>query len=408
MLGFKHVSLVTTLAFVVATPVAAQSIHGLVLNDSTSEPVPLAEVTLVDSLGHSVTHTVSDSDGRFRLQIGHGSYAFRVIKIGYAPTVTTAFEVGEAERELNVVVRVPVASALNSNDPYALTPVVVEGARTPRHLAPFYRSRVAGEGDYVLRDEFEQWKPQKVTDVIRRMRGFSIVSNSAYMTQLPDGSTDTRQYVISNSRRSGRCPPAVYLDGVRFGNPAMLDVDDLPVQALEAVETHPLAAGGCGSLRLWSRQPDPAEKSPFELGARYGGVLTGDGDVGSRLGLHLVTPFVGPTEFYSAFHFLLTGPHTELGPGNSSWQAHLALRLRPHSAFRPVYLGTGIFLFRPAPALRAPWSEEDGSLDIAHTLFTGLAVDVGPMRPFAEVHALNVFKFAERELRMFVGLGIEF
>ena len=333
------------LAFALSSPLAAQSINGLVLNDSTSEPVPLAAVRLVDSLGNSVAQTTSDAEGRFRLQVGLGSYAFQVNKLGYAPTITTQFEVEETEREMSIVVRVPVAGALNRNDPYALTPVVVEGARAPRHLAPFYRSRVAGEDDYMLRDEFEKWHPQKVTDVIRRMRGFSVVANSAYMTQLPDGSIDTRQFVVSNSRRSGRCPPTVYLDGVRFGGAEILDIDDLPVQALEAVETHPLAANGCGWLRLWSRQPDPGNQSPFEFGVRYGGVLNGGRDEGSRLGLHLVTPFIGPTEFYSAFHLMLSGPQTEFGSSNSSWQAHLAARVRPIPTFRAAYLGSGIYLF---------------------------------------------------------------
>ena len=124
------------LAFALSSPLAAQSINGLVLNDSTSEPVPLAAVRLVDSLGNSVAQTTSDAEGRFRLQVGLGSYAFQVNKLGYAPTITTQFEVEETEREMSIVVRVPVAGALNRNDPYALTPVVVEGAESASEVQP--------------------------------------------------------------------------------------------------------------------------------------------------------------------------------------------------------------------------------------------------------------------------------
>ena len=249
--------------------------------------------------------------------------------------------------------------------------------------------------------------PREVTDVIRRMRGFRIDVNPAYGMPLPCGWIDTRRIVIRNTRRLVLCSPSVYLDGVRFGDPGTLDIDDLPVDALEAVATYPAESSSCGSIMLWSRQPEPGEGSPFELGVRFGGALAGNSAARRRLGLHLVTPLIGPAEFYSAFHLLWNGAPGQVGPANSSWQAHLAARVRPFPASVPAYLGTGVYLFKPWLDSPTNWADGVPDIEVAHTVFASMTVELGPARPFAEVHVLDVFWFSGLDLQTFVGLGFQ-
>jgi hypothetical protein len=290
-----------------------------------------------------------------------------------------------------------------------MTPLVVREVRVPRHLDEFYRNRKTGRGDYLLREEFLRWNPREVTDVVRRMRGFTVDVNGNYGQLRPDGTVDTRKLVVTSTRQNKRCEPQVFLDGVRFGASGSTNIDDFLVDALDAVEAVPAIGSrhSCGSIRLWSRQPEPDERSPFELGVRYGGGISGNARDGSRMGLHLVTPLFGYFEFYSAFHVLVSGRQESPFMG-SGWQAHLTARAWLLSSPVPTYLGTGLVVIKPVTPQEVLWTDGPAEIESKHTVFAGTAFELGPTRPFAEVHVLDGFNFANVELHSFVGLGFKF
>jgi hypothetical protein len=78
----------------------AQTIQGTVVDDSTARPIDGASLTLLDAQGADVGHAPrrSDAAGRFVVQAGkHGTYRLRVMRIGYQPLTSKAFELADAE-----------------------------------------------------------------------------------------------------------------------------------------------------------------------------------------------------------------------------------------------------------------------------------------------------------------------
>lgn len=171
----------------------AQTIQGLLLSGATGEPVSGGEVALLDTLGGVVTTVQSDSGGAFALQVSAGRYAFRVRRLGYAPTLTEQLDVPQGAATIRVRIELVPADAVPTDQPYTLAPIIVEAQPVERYLAAFQRRRAEGLGDYVLRAEFEQWNPQDAGDVIRRMPGFVVRPNPSFGWLMPDGTADTRR-----------------------------------------------------------------------------------------------------------------------------------------------------------------------------------------------------------------------
>ncbi len=422
MLTTRILSALLILASTLLSLSHAQTIRGTVLDDSTSQAIAAAEVSVLDTLGIVVTQTISDSTGRFQVAVTPGDYLFRILRIGYTPTVTTVLHAATDANELSVVIRVPSTSAVVGRDAYALTPIVVEAPPADRYLASFYRHQEMGLGDFADRDEFEQWHPQQVTDVVRRMRGFTILPNAYYGIPLPDGSIDTREYIIDTPGRPHRsaasveCPPLIFLDGGLMGNSQRIDVNTLPLDVIEAVETYsrpiqtPLEyhrpGNDCGVIALWTRTAEPGDLgSPFEFGVRFGGTVAGGPFIGGRLGIHFVSKFVGPLEFYPAVYIITTALSSEQSYENSGWMAHIALRTRIRTGL-PLFVGSGLVLVKPDP----DYVDRLGNVDIdpAYSLFAGLTDDWGPTRPFLELHLLDFFAPSSIAAQAFMGMGFQF
>jgi hypothetical protein len=412
------------LTFTLLHSAYAQTIRGTVLDDSTSLPIATAEITILDTLGTIISQAISDSAGQFRFAVSPGDYAFRVLRIGYAPTVTTVLHAPNDADDVTVVIRVPSASALEAGDPYALTPVVVEAQPVQRFLATYHRHEALGMGDHLLREEFAQWNPQQVTDVVRRMRGFSILPNPNYGRPLPDGLVDMREYLIDvpgrpHHRTSAltECPPLIFLDGASLGNSQTVDINSLPLNAISAVEAYgrsletPVeymrASNDCGVIALWTRSGEPGQvSSPFELGVRFGGLVAGGAFVGGRLGIHLVTQFVGPLEFYPALYLVSSVLSSDQTPENSSWMAQVAVRATVLQSPFPLYVGSGLVLVKPDASYRAVLDEVD--IDPGYSIFTGLRHEMGVARPFVELHLLDFLAPSSTSAQAFLGIGFRF
>ena len=143
--------------------------------------------------------------------------------------------------------------------------VAADEFRNPK-LDGFSRRRRAGWGSHITREEFEEFAPMAVTDVLRRMPDVRIKPNPNY------GAGDSRRNLIESPRFAGRivggneCGMLYFLDGVPMGStedPAF-DLDRLIiVEHIEAIEvyagpsqtppelSHPGAA--CGVIAFWTR-----------------------------------------------------------------------------------------------------------------------------------------------------------
>ena len=163
----------------------------------------------------------------------------------------------------------------------------------------------------------------------------------------------------------------------------------------------------CGVIAFWSRAAHVGEvASPVEVGLRYGGDITGTGFGVGRLGVHLVTPLAGPTEFYAAAYFkskFLSGDETM---ENSGWVAQLAVRMTVAEKHVPLYVGTGLILKRPSSWYT--FGAQDSDIDLGNTVFAGLAVELGPVRPLVEMHVLDLWAFSGLDAQLITGAGFQF
>ena len=422
----RHLRLALALIFVCisATGLQAQTVQGLLISETTNDPVVGTEVTLRDSLERVLQRINTNGEGEFVFQTGPGSFTLRFQRVGYAPMVTEAFTVSESTDTLNLIFKIRPADVADRTLPYELTPMVVEAAHTPRYLANFERRRAQGLGDFVTRNEFERWQPRTANDVMRRMQGFYVEPNPNYGRTMRDGSIDMREYRIAvttlSHNRSGRyveCPPLVYLDGATVGNTRTFDVALVTIESIEAVEAYSLPAqippefnrfgSGCGVIAIWTRSGDPDVSSWVEFGVRYGASVLGSGLEWGRVGIHLVTRFVGPLEFYSAYHKVINLPKADGSWSNSGWQAQLAARIWPKRSQIPWYVGTGMMLTKRYLHYRG-YPADRPEIEVGYVVLTGAAVEIGPFRPFVELKLIDDFTFSTLETQVASGFGVRF
>jgi hypothetical protein len=89
--------------------VPAQTIRGVVLDDSTRMPVEGATVTLLNLRGTPASRppSRSDSAGRFSVYAAEaGRYRLRVVRIGYQPLTSGEIELGSAAVVVDVSLRI--------------------------------------------------------------------------------------------------------------------------------------------------------------------------------------------------------------------------------------------------------------------------------------------------------------
>jgi len=252
------------------------------------------------------------------------------------------------------------------------------------------------------------------------MQTCSSLPNPHHGLPFPDGSIDMRELIIDvHGRRHsgiGECPPLIYLDGTSMGNAQSIDINTLPLDAIEAVETfaRPVQTPAeyyrpgneCGVVALWTRTAASGDAgSPFELGLRYGGTVAGGPFTGGRIGVHLVSGFKGRFEFYPAVYLVSSAFSEAASLENSGWMVQIALRTMIRERTLPLYVGTGLLLMK-----RGPWfiEQQSSSIDASHTLFGGLKHELGPIRPFLELHVVDLFTFSTVSAQTFFGFGIQF
>ena len=265
------------LLVLLAVPLAAQEpdsrmIRGTVV-DSTGRRLPWV---YVQTSGQG--KTVSNDSGQFSYKTdGKGDVELRVFRLGYQPTTVKINP--SADTTISVTLR---------GIPRVLESVEIESNRVSRRLQSngFYdrmegRQKGLGSGTFFTREDIEQRRPLRITQMIEGVNGVRITrtmqplstrsasnrTGSPGTAQLPPSSME--DFVIEGPNR---CTYNVYLDGtlispkqnLKTGINAGLAIDPLlSPNATAAVEIYPRGPGvparyanmgeSCGVVLFWSR-----------------------------------------------------------------------------------------------------------------------------------------------------------
>jgi hypothetical protein len=221
-----------------ADPPATYQVTG-VITDPAREPVPDAEVAVVDSIrGRRV---MTDSRGRFDLgRFVAGPLSFRVRQLGYEER-TIKVEVGAGGRPTSVeIVLLPVVVELDS---------VSVSASPQGRLREFYQRRQqrAGFAHFLDSEDIRRRGPADASDLFRSVPGVSIKNNPA---------------AGGNAIRIRNCQPMVWLDGQRAPGSELDEV--IRPEEIAAIEFYPSSAGTpaqylergnrlCGLILVWTK-----------------------------------------------------------------------------------------------------------------------------------------------------------
>jgi hypothetical protein len=205
-----------------------------VVRDSAGAPVAHAQLSMRG------TRATSDSLGRYRLAaVPAGFDTLSVRRVGFAPFASGLDVAGGAERVFDVYLRAV---------PGVLPQVTTLADSADRiYLADFYRHRDGGTGVFLNRREIEAKKALRTSDILRRLPGMRFVTDRGGRTQLR----------MSRSN----CAPDYWIDGQRA---PLLNVDDVPLQDIEALEVYRGESGmppelnnrgnrECGAVVIWTR-----------------------------------------------------------------------------------------------------------------------------------------------------------
>jgi hypothetical protein len=234
-----------------ADDLAAQQIHGTVVESVGQQPVPDVLISFLDGSDRFLLQVLTDSSGRFASALPRaGSYSLRIEKFGYLALHTEPFPLALEEiLDLAIVIGVEAVP---------LTPVQVAARRreAPGAHPEFHwrveRGRQMGNGRFFTREDIEQTAFVKTSSMLMQVPGIRLVY-----------ARDGRVLLGGSGRGGYNCRPAVYLNGMEIS--AATDLDQLSLDELEGVEVYrwptempvELARPGvCSAVAFWSRVGD--------------------------------------------------------------------------------------------------------------------------------------------------------
>jgi hypothetical protein len=230
---------------VAGSPAASQVIEGRTLDAGHRGFVSAVIVTLRTVAGDSAGASLSDGEGRFRIEAPRGgTYDLVAQRLGYSDVQTDTFAVRYGE-EITVEV-------LLGADPVELDPLTVTSRRGGEGgLIATHRRRAdwierTGFGRVISRRELEATPRPFVTDYLYTVAGLRVLGTG------PDAQVMMRG-----------CTPTVYVDGVRS---AGMPINVVNPDALEGIEIYRSNAeipaemrtnGSCGAIAMWTRPGEP-------------------------------------------------------------------------------------------------------------------------------------------------------
>jgi hypothetical protein len=209
------------------------------VRDTSGTPVALAR------LSSSGLLALTDTAGRFAFAgLPSGAATVAVRRLGFEPRDTSFDLVLGRTDSLHFVLTVLPRDL----------PGVTADARGDVRLSEFYRHRRSSEGHFFDRQEIEERRVTRISELLRRVPGIRLSTDRIGRSQVRIGRTS-----------GGRdCPPDFWIDGMRV---PYLQVDDVPLVDVEALEIYHGPAGlppeynarmgnpGCGTIVIWTRTP---------------------------------------------------------------------------------------------------------------------------------------------------------
>jgi len=242
-----------------ATPLAAQSVRGKVLDAATGEPVPQASVSAVTVEGRGAGQTRAGPDGTFHMELrAAGTFRLRAERAGYQPTVTDTVAV-DVRETLEVELRLTAGAV--AIEPLRVTARVAPPHRRSLEMSGVYDRARAGFGQRLYREDLDRQYNSTLGQILARVTG---------VTRYQVG---PHEYIIFNRARaigtlqgatSTACLPTLYIDGTRAAYGGGTDINSLVTpQQIEAVELYSSAANipiqyngsgsACGVILIWTR-----------------------------------------------------------------------------------------------------------------------------------------------------------
>lgn len=233
-----------------ASPLCAQRVQGIVLDRVSRRPIEAADVALLTTKGQVVGRELTGADGRFALEIPKlGAYAVKVEALGYVLYTTKTF-VADSSQEISVDVDLMPA-------PLALSGLNVTAAAVDRKLTKdgFYMRKDMGVGDFLTPAQVKNDDPFYPSDLLEQIPGLIVRPDA-------DG------FGSAIYDQEGGFPPCrmeVVVDGEKLdpGTGETLD-EDVGAQDVLAVEVYPFHGVGapmqyrgadahCGVILIWTK-----------------------------------------------------------------------------------------------------------------------------------------------------------
>jgi hypothetical protein len=245
----------------------AQTVRGVVLEDTTEKRIQDAAVSLIGEMKDDVLAKTIAGDGVFLVRAPEaGRYRLRVERIGYRTTVTEVISL-EAATERHVKVRMGVEAV-------PLEPLIVEAETTPEppFLADIRRRAAMGFGKFVMREQLDQRAHEMVFGILGGVGGVRVGTTRFGDMFVRMASVTTARSL--NSRpvtaqdeffNHNPCPPALYLNGGPIWQPRIrtpgIPGDEAPLGMIRTYLEE--RAGDVETIEVY--------RGPAEVPAEYGG-----------------------------------------------------------------------------------------------------------------------------------------
>ena len=231
-------------------PLRAQSIDGVLLDRETGAPIELGLVTLLTSDGDSVSATLTDPGGRFRVAAEEGGeFLLAGAALGYRATVAgSVFELGRGG-SMSLEFRLdPVPIEIGGLTVDADSPLM---SRTSLVRNGFVQRAQSGMGRFIT------------PAVIDATTAFSTTELLARTGRVTSRYRIGGDRILMRSVFGGFCAPYVYVDGARISMEGMSLDAFVPLQVLDGVEVYrsPVEAPAqfamgttrCGIIVIWTK-----------------------------------------------------------------------------------------------------------------------------------------------------------
>lgn len=258
MLSIRHLTAPLLLALLGTNAQAQVLVQGRVLDAVTRQPIAGATVVLEGPSGSGLARRTTGAGGEFSF-IARGSGTFRLVasRLGYRTG-----EIGDLIRRGGSAPEYTIAL---DPEPVAIPGVEVRAApqrKVSPTLAGFHRRRLSSIGWFIDREEIENQKASRVSNILARAPGVRIERGIVYMA------------------RAVHCPAQIVIDGFHINRPVagppgrrgsstteMFPIDELVrPDAIEGIEVYQglssvppeFRAGhpACGLVAIWTRRGD--------------------------------------------------------------------------------------------------------------------------------------------------------